>query len=254
MAGETQLLVQESALVSNLQMIDETLLVTESPLMTDLEPVSTPELITDSSSTTDSPPDTGSTVNGATCSLMAFNELKDHWAEMGMELFPHQIECVEKVIREMRGRALLADEVGLGKTIEAGMILKELILRGEVKSYLILVPASLGYQWWYELSNKFKIDIWFNRKGRAILYYDRMIASIDMCKRDSYAPGLIEKGFDMVIVDEAHKLKNRNTLAWKFVNDLPKKYCLFLTATPIHNDLQELYNLVSIINPDIFGS
>ncbi len=186
--------------------------------------------------------------------LLALEELKDHWEELGMELFPHQIACVEKVIDQMQGKALLADEVGLGKTIEAGMILKELILRGEVNSYLILVPASLGYQWWFELSNKFKLDVWYNRKGRAVLYYDKMIASLDMCKRQKYADGLIEKGFDMVIVDEAHKLKNRNTLNWKFVNSLPKKYCLFLTATPIHNDLQELYNLVSIIHPGLFGS
>lgn len=186
--------------------------------------------------------------------LLAFDALKDHWTEIGMELFPHQLECVNKVVNQMKGRALLADEVGLGKTIEAGMILKELILRGEVNSYLILVPASLGYQWWFELSNKFKIDVWFNRKGRAMLYYDRMIASLDMCKRDNHADGLIGKGFDMVIVDEAHKLKNRNTLSWKFVNQIPKKYCLFLTATPIHNDIKELYNLVSIIHPELFGT
>ncbi|AZR72448.1 helicase [Anoxybacter fermentans] len=186
--------------------------------------------------------------------LLTIEELKDHWEEIGMELFPHQIECVDKVIHEMDGRALLADEVGLGKTIEAGMILKELLLRGKVKTFLILVPASLGYQWWFELSNKFKIDVWFNRKGRGLLYYDQMIASLDMCKRKHHADGLIKKGFDMVIVDEAHKLKNRNTLNWKFVNTLPKKYCLLLTATPIQNDLEELYNLVSIIKPDIFGS
>lgn len=186
--------------------------------------------------------------------LLAVEELKDHWAETNMELFPHQIKCVKKVLDEMNGRALLADEVGLGKTIEAGMILKELILRGKVNSYLVLVPASLGYQWWFELSKKFQIDIWFNRKGRAMLYYDRMIASLDMCKRSHHAEGLIEKGFDLVIVDEAHKLKNRNTLNWKFVNQLPKKYCLFLTATPIQNDLKELYNLVSIINPELFGT
>lgn len=186
--------------------------------------------------------------------LLAVNELKDHWEEIGMELFPHQIECVDRVIHEMNGRALLADEVGLGKTIEAGMILKELILRGEVENFLILVPASLGYQWWFELSNKFKLDVWFNRKGRGLLYYDKLIASLDMCKGKKHADGLIEKGFDLVIVDEAHRLKNKNTKNWKFVDALPKKYCLFLTATPIQNDLQELHNLVSIINPNLFGS
>lgn len=193
-------------------------------------------------------------VNQCQSKLLALEELKGHWEKIGMELFPHQIDCIQKVIAEMDGKALLADEVGLGKTIEAGMILKELILRKKVNSYLILVPASLGYQWWFELSKKFKIDIWFNRKGRALLYYNQMIASLDMCKREKHAPGLIDKGFDMVIVDEAHKLKNQNTLNWQFVNKLPKKYCLFLTATPIQNNLKELYNLISIINPQLFGS
>ena len=186
--------------------------------------------------------------------LMVFDELKDHWEELGMEIFPHQMECVDKVIHELDGNALLADEVGLGKTIEAGLILKELILRGEVENFLILVPASLGYQWWHELNSKFDIDLWYHRKSRGLLYYNQLIASLDMCKRKGNAEGLIEKGFDLVIVDEAHRLKNKKTLNWKFVNSLPAKYRLFLTATPIQNDLKELYNLVSILRSDLFGS
>ena len=66
--------------------------------------------------------------------------LHDLWARAGMIPYPHQLETVRRVIREMRGRAILADEVGLGKTIEAAMILKEYLLRGLVRRFLILTP------------------------------------------------------------------------------------------------------------------
>ncbi|WP_144481627.1 SNF2-related protein, partial [Bacillus subtilis] len=68
---------------------------------------------------------------------------------------PHQLEVAQNVIEQMNGKAILADEVGLGKTIEAGLILKEYMVRGLVKKVLILVPASLVSQWAYELNTKF---------------------------------------------------------------------------------------------------
>jgi SNF2 family DNA or RNA helicase len=74
-----------------------------------------------------------------------------------------------------------------------------------------------------------------------------------MAKLERHAKFLRNIDFDMVIVDEAHKLKNRDTLNWKFVNSLNKKYCLLLTATPIHNNLKELYNLISILYPNIYN-
>ncbi|MDI3547074.1 MAG: hypothetical protein PWR10_726 [Halanaerobiales bacterium] len=174
--------------------------------------------------------------------------------KLDIELLPHQYATVRKVIDELDGRAILADEVGLGKTIEAGMILKEYMDKGLVKKFLILVPASLGFQWTNEMVNKLKItDIFFNRKGLAWDYWDHQIASLDMAKRENNAQYLREIDFDMVIVDEAHRLKNRNTLNWKFVNSLKKKYCLLLTATPIQNNLEELYNLISILYPDLYN-
>ncbi len=167
------------------------------------------------------------------------------------EILSHQQDTLNKVINQMNGRALLADEVGLGKTIEAGLILKEYLLRGEVEKYLILVPASLAFQWTEEMVKKLDLkDILFNRKGRGWQYFDGQIASLDMAKRKEHAKYLKEMEFDMVIVDEAHRLKNDKTLNWKFVNELQKKYCLLLTATPVHNNLKELYNLVRIIAPN----
>ena len=75
----------------------------------------------------------------------------------GIETFRHQVETVRKVLKQFRGRVLLADEVGLGKTIEAGMVLKEYLLRGMVESVLVLAPASLVGQWREELETKFDI-------------------------------------------------------------------------------------------------
>jgi SNF2 family DNA or RNA helicase len=175
--------------------------------------------------------------------------------KLNIDLLPHQYTTVRKVIDQLDGRAILADEVGLGKTIEAGMILKEFMEKDQVKKFLILVPASLGFQWTNEMVNKLQIkDIFFNRKGRVWDYWNHQIASLDMAKRERHASILKKINFDMIIVDEAHRLKNRNTQNWKFVNSLKKKYCLLLTATPIQNNLEELYNLISILYPDLYSN
>ncbi|MGM0411296.1 MAG: DEAD/DEAH box helicase [Bacillota bacterium] len=167
-----------------------------------------------------------------------------------IDLLPHQKETVRRVIDEFDGKAILADEVGMGKTIEAGMIINEYIKKGEINKLLILVPASLAFQWVNEMINKFNFkNIFFNRKGVVWDYFDYQIASLDMAKRKKHAEKLKKINFDMVIVDEAHKLKNDKTLNWKFVNSLNKKYCLLLTATPIQNNLKELYNLIRILYP-----
>jgi SNF2 family DNA or RNA helicase len=89
--------------------------------------------------------------------LLVTSHLQELWKKQGVALYPHQIETVQKVITQMRGRAILADEVGLGKTIEAGMILKEYLLRGLVKRFLVLTPAALCRQWEAELREKFAI-------------------------------------------------------------------------------------------------
>jgi hypothetical protein len=75
----------------------------------------------------------------------------------GIEIFRYQVETARKVLKQFRGRVLLADEVGLGKTIEAGMVLKEYLLHGMVDSVLVLTPASLVGQWHEELADKFDI-------------------------------------------------------------------------------------------------
>lgn len=163
----------------------------------------------------------------------------------------HQIDAALTALSKMRGRALLADEVGLGKTIEAGIILKELIIRGLVKKVLILVPASLTVQWKDEMQSKFFVPFIINKSVNGWAENDKVIASIDLAKRASHAKIITSLNYDLVIVDEAHRLRNRSSLAWTFINAIKRKYMLLLTATPIHNDLSELYSLITLLKPGL---
>ncbi|HHT27882.1 MAG TPA: DEAD/DEAH box helicase [Firmicutes bacterium] len=167
---------------------------------------------------------------------------------INIELYEHQQEAVMRVLRDMRGKAILADEVGLGKTIEAGVVLKEYLLRGLVRRVLILVPASLVGQWRQELHEKLALDFTIGRRPTAFTG-ERVIASLDSAKRADNAAVIHDAAWDMVIVDEAHRLKNKSTLNWAFVNAIEHKFLLLLTATPIQNDLRELYNLITLLKP-----
>lgn len=170
-----------------------------------------------------------------------------------LEPFPHQLETAKKVIQEMHGRAILADEVGLGKTIEAGLIIKEYMVRGLAKKVLILVPASLVVQWARELNQKFGIPAVAQKKEYMWKQYDIVIASIDTAKRDPHRQHVLDQDYDVLIIDEAHKLKNKNTKNYQFIKEIKKKYCLLLTATPIQNDMDELYNLITLLKPGYLG-
>lgn len=169
-----------------------------------------------------------------------------------LEPMPHQISTARKVLHEMGGRAILADEVGLGKTIEAGLVLKEYMVRGLVKRALILVPASLVLQWVRELNQKFGISAVAQKKDHS-WGYDIVVASIDTAKREPHRELVLNTDYDLIIIDEAHKLKNKKTTNYQFANLLRKKYCLLLTATPIQNDLDELFNLITLLKPGQLG-
>ncbi len=179
--------------------------------------------------------------------------------ELDVEHYEHQIETARKALHQMRGRALLADEVGLGKTIEAGIIMKELVQRGLVQSVLVLTPASLTEQWREELAGKFHEDFkvmekpsdWRKAQDEPL---GRWIVSLDRAKLKQHSEAILARDYDLLIVDEAHKLKNRGTLAWKFVNQIRKRYVLMLTATPVQNDLMELYSLITILAPGQLGT
>ncbi|MFD1361909.1 DEAD/DEAH box helicase [Lentibacillus salinarum] len=173
-----------------------------------------------------------------------------------METFDYQIRTVKSVMSRFKGRVMLSDEVGLGKTVEAGMAMLEYIMRGLARRILILVPPSLVQQWENEMKRKFNQDFVraddpaFKRKGDAAWgHYQKVIASIDTAKRKNHRRAISEQYYDLVIVDEAHHLKNRRTQKWQFVNAINKKYIFLLTATPVQNHLEELYNLITLLKP-----
>lgn len=167
---------------------------------------------------------------------------------------PHQLEVATQVVENMNGKAILADEVGLGKTIEAGLILKEYMIRGLVQKVLILVPASLVSQWAYELNSKFFIPAVVQRKSYVWESCDIIVSSIDTAKRLPHRDIIYKQNYDLIIVDEAHKLKNNKTKNYEFIQNLKKKFCLLLTATPIQNKVEEIFHLVSLLKPGHLGN
>ncbi len=185
--------------------------------------------------------------------ISSFDELQCLPHLSSLVPLPHQVDTAKKVLNEMRGRAILADEVGLGKTIEAGLILKEYMIRGLARKVLILVPASLVLQWVRELNQKFAIPAAAQKKQYMWNAHDVIVASMDTAKRPPHRDIVLDTDYDMLIVDEAHKLKNKKTASYRFVNEIRKKYCLLLTATPVQNDLSELYNLITMLKPGQLG-
>lgn len=167
----------------------------------------------------------------------------------GVTRYDHQERTALRVLRELRGRAILADEVGLGKTIEAGLILKELAIRGLVRRALILTPPALTVQWREEMEGKFSLRFEPLRSLDDWEKQPRLIASMDTAKRNGHRQAAQARSWDLIIIDEAHRLKNRWSLNWRFVAGLSKKYMLLLTATPVQNDMDELFSLVTLLKP-----
>ncbi|MEB3222165.1 MAG: SNF2-related protein [Candidatus Sericytochromatia bacterium] len=180
-----------------------------------------------------------------------------------IQILPHQVDAVMTTINRMRTRAILADEVGLGKTIEAGLIIKEYMARGLARRVLILTPAPLTTQWRGELRYKFGEVFAVADTGKpgpdeqpflGFDQHDTLIASLDMAKQPANAAALLARPWDLVVVDEAHRLKNSATLGYKFVKQLRTRFILLLTATPVQNSLFELYNLTDLVQEGLLGT
>jgi SNF2 family DNA or RNA helicase len=166
-----------------------------------------------------------------------------------------QMQTALQVINEMNANAILADEVGLGKTIEAGLIMKELVLRGEVNSILIVAPKSLLSQWKAEMEEKFgevfsianypgeRVD--FKSGGRVICSHSLLVRKFEefSCRT-----------WDLVVVDEAHAFRNTHSKGRACLGGLRKNHVLMLTATPLCNKLTDLFSIVDLIHPGVLDS
>jgi len=179
-----------------------------------------------------------------------------HLDEENVKLLEHQVDAAHRALFEMDGKALLADEVGLGKTIEVGMILKEMHYRGTDDAVLILTPAQLAQQWQAEMLEKFGLDFTCNYDDDFAGFdaHDHIIASIDTAKSDRHRSTVLARDWDVLVLDEAHYVKNEDTDRYALLDKLSYDYAFFLTATPIQNDVTDLYNIISLLRPGLFGT
>ena len=183
-----------------------------------------------------------------------------------VDINPHQIDAALFAFSSPLSKGVvLADEVGLGKTIEAGLVLCQMWSTGKRK-IIIVCPASLRKQWGFELAEKFGIASeildsktynTYQRDGRNPLSNKHVIICSYNFAAKKKAEILIH-GFDLAIVDEAHKLRNVHRKSARTAADVRDALAgtkkLLLTATPFQNSLMELYGLTTVIDPNFFGS
>jgi SNF2 family DNA or RNA helicase len=175
--------------------------------------------------------------------------------------FEHQIATVSTVLRRMRGRAILADEVGLGKTIEASLVLSELRARGMARRALVIAPTGLIGQWQEELDRKFALPsrvVTGSTAGRSLDLDDDehpiMLASLAAARRDPLRGVLTGQDWEVVIIDEAHRVRNPRSASGRLARELRSRHLLLLTATPVENRLDDLFQLVSLVSPGLLGT
>ncbi len=186
-------------------------------------------------------------------------------------ILSHQVESTHRIVNALEPRFILADEVGLGKTIEAGLVIKELICRHAYRRVLIIAPASLLVQWQNEMASKFNEDFAIldrramrrgGRSGGAPLNpwesFGKVICSLDFIKAAAHRKQLAQSRWDIVVVDEAHRLRRdslRSTLSYNVAELLSAntRALLLLTATPFRGKLEELYYLVRLVDKNLLG-
>ncbi|MGO8744424.1 MAG: DEAD/DEAH box helicase [Thermoguttaceae bacterium] len=185
------------------------------------------------------------------------------------DLLPHQILLTHDVVAAERRRLLVADDVGLGKTIEMGMIVRELITRGLAQRVLVICPAGLVKNWQRELRECFRIHfdilgIDFQDSGIAWETHHRVIASIDTVKQPRRIERLLSgPNWDLVIFDEAHHLtrkrygkKIETTLNYRLAEAIRghTRDLVFLSATPHQGDAFQFWSLVQLLDDSLFDS
>jgi SNF2 family DNA or RNA helicase len=182
---------------------------------------------------------------------------------------PHQYKPLTKFLNSDVNRLLIADEVGLGKTIEAGMIYKEIRSREDLKISIIVVPSSLTYKWKDELRIRF--EEFFEIKNvkqflgfiedfdnyNSLKTFDEKIIINYHILRDERVVEKIRNSFlevDFLIMDEAHSFRNSDTSTFEGAKLLTSvsDNILFLTATPVQNDLRDLFNVLSLLDNEFF--
>lgn len=187
-----------------------------------------------------------------------------------IDLLPHQVVLTHRIATASPRRFLIADEVGLGKTIETALILRELASRGELKRALMVVPAGLVNNWHRELNEVFNLDFEvfgsegdvFDRKSNAFAKHDRLIASIDTLKIRTRMKRIQEAPpWDLCVFDEGHHLtayqsssKVKKTENYRLAEVLKghSRDLILLSATPHQGDHFRFWMLIQLLNPTLF--
>jgi len=195
-------------------------------------------------------------------------KLSQSLANATVDLNPHQVEAALFAFRSPLSRgAILADEVGLGKTIEAGLILSQLWAERK-RRILCVVPASLRKQWDRELAEKFYIDsviletksynLALKQGATNPFLVDGKVVIVSYQFASAKIAEVKAVPWDLVVLDEAHRLRNvykkTNKIARNLRDGIGMRPKVLLTATPLQNSLMELYGLVSFVDDKIFGS
>src|SRR5271168_2849476 len=183
---------------------------------------------------------------------------------------PHQLEAVYDYFLQLpRIRFLLADDPGAGKTIMAGLLIKELKIRGLIKRTLIVTPASLSFQWQREMKDKFRENFEIIRSDVLRANYgmnpwqdkNQVITSVSWVSRiEDAKESLLRSHWDLIIVDEAHKMSaytsERKTLAYQLGEALSQMtdHYLLMTATPHKGDPENFCLFLSLLDKDVYGN
>ncbi|NLI69741.1 MAG: DUF3883 domain-containing protein [Firmicutes bacterium] len=181
---------------------------------------------------------------------------------------PHQLEAVyDYLLKPARIRFLLADDAGAGKTIMAGLLIRELQLRGLAERILVVCPSNLSFQWQRELKEKFD-EKFIVLKGANIrdqfgvnqwLEQNKVITSLDLAKREEILPGLKQAQWDAVIIDEAHRMSwtppSRKTARYALGEILrdTSDHILMLTATPHKGDPENFTLFLQLLDRDVYA-
>jgi superfamily II DNA or RNA helicase len=201
--------------------------------------------------------------------IRSSNDLWGVFSRSRINLLPHQLWVCNQVLKRWPARYLVADDVGLGKTIEAGLMLWPLLSKGLVKRLIVLCPAALVEQWQYRLRDMFdirlarysseadtaKADFWNT--------HSQVVASLPTLRADNkgrHQRMLEAEPWDLMIVDEAHHLnaeeKSEPTLGFQLVKSLLEEQrvesCVFFSGTPHRGKSWGFWSLMSLLRPDLF--
>jgi len=178
-----------------------------------------------------------------------------------INLIPHQFDVANQILQMPLPRALLADEVGLGKTIEAGLVIHQLLVSNRAERIIICVPASLTNQWLVEMKRKFNLDCTLvddefcaeQQGNNPFAQVQLALCNFDWLQHSEYMPAAIEAGWDMMVIDESHRLQWQSK-AYQSALKLSQvsQGALLLTATPEQLGVESHFARLHLLDPTRF--